>query len=231
MNSKDKNVKVIALLPMKGNSERVPDKNLKDFCGSPLYHRVLSVLLESEHIDQVIVNTDSDRIKNDLIKTFGDAVTIHDRPEGICGDFVSMNEIIKDDLSNSDGTIYFQTHSTNPLIKLDSVNNSIEKMLSFMEGNTYDSIFSVTKLQTRLYSPDGSALNHNPEELLRTQDLPPLYEENSNFYIFTKESFLASDKKRIGTKPYMFEIDKVEAVDIDVLQDFIIAEAIYKVVN
>lgn len=231
MNSKSKKLKVIALLPMKGNSERVPDKNLKDFCGSPLYHRVLGVLLESKYIDEVIVNTDSDRIKNDLRSTFGDKVTIHDRPESICGDFVSMNEIINYDLTNSDGAIYFQTHSTNPLVKLESVNSSIEKMLSFMELKTYDSIFSVTKVQTRLYNPNGSALNHNPNELLRTQDLPPLYEENSNFYIFTKDSFLASDKKRIGIQPYMFEIDKVEAVDIDVLQDFIIAEAIYKIVN
>ena len=142
-----------------------------------------------------------------------------------------MNDIINNDLTNSDGAIYFQTHSTNPLVKLESVNSSIEKMLSFMETKTYDSIFSVTKVQTRLYNPNGSALNHNPDELLRTQDLPPLYEENSNFYIFIKESFLASDKKRIGIRPYMFEIDKVEAVDIDVLQDFIIAEAIYKIVN
>ena len=86
-------------------------------------------------------------------------------------------------------------------------------------------------MQTRLYKADGQAYNHNPEELLRTQDLEPLFEENSNFYIFTKESFLNSGKKRIGIKPFMFEIDKIEAVDIDEPQDFVIAESLYKLLS
>lgn len=216
---------------MKGNSERVPNKNLKDFCGAPLYRKVLEVMLQSKYIDQVIVNTDSDQIKSDIRSNYGKAVKIHDRPQEIKGDFVSMNEIINNDLENSDGTFYIQTHSTNPLLKVASVDKAIETMLSFSEKNNFDSIFSVTKIQTRLYDATGKALNHNPKELLRTQDLPPLFEENSNFYIFTKESFIASGNKRIGIRPFMFEIDKIEAVDIDEPQDFDIAEAIYKTIR
>jgi len=227
----NRDIKIIALLPMKGNSERVPDKNLKNFCGAPLYKRVLETLLESKYISQVIVNTDSDRIIGDIKASFGSQVIIHNRPESIRGDYVSMNEIINYDLTNSDGDFYFQTHSTNPLMKVESVDKSIEVMLSLAGEKTFDSVFSVTKIQTRLYDEHRKAVNHNPEELLRTQDLPPLFEENSNFYIFTKESFLANGKKRIGLNPYMFEIDKIEAVDIDFPEDFTIAEAIYKVVR
>ena len=224
-------INIIALLPMKGNSERVPDKNLKSFCGRPLYHRVLDVLLQSKYITKVIVNTDSQRIKDDINSAYNENVMIHDRPKSIQGDFVSMNEIIKYDISNSEGDFYFQTHSTNPLLKVTSVDAAIEKMILFSEEDTYDSLFSVTKIQTRLYNAEGSPVNHNPEELLRTQDLPPLYEENSNFFIFTKEAFMENGNKRIGKEPYMFEIDKIEAVDIDEPQDFVIAEAIYKALN
>lgn len=224
-------MKIVALLPMKGNSERVPNKNLKDFSGKPLYHRVMETLLSSKYINYVVVNTDSEAIKSDIGQNFDDRVIVVDRPEEIIGDFVSMNTVIDCDINIVDADIYIQTHSTNPLLKKKSVDDAIGKMLELIPEKAYDSIFSVTKMQTRLYKEDGQAFNHNPEELLRTQDLEPLFEENSNFYIFTKESFLNSGKKRIGLKPFMFEIDKIEAVDIDEPQDFVIAESLYKLLS
>lgn len=224
-------MKIVALLPMKGNSERVPNKNLKDFSGKPLYHRVMETLLSSSFINYVVVNTDSEAIKSDISKNFDDRVIVIDRPVEIRGDFVSMNKVIECDINNVVADIYLQTHSTNPLLKTESIDKAIEKMISLLEEKSLDSVFSVTKLQTRLYKGSGEPFNHNPEELLRTQDLEPLFEENSNFYIFTKESFFNSGEKRIGLKPFMFEIDKIEAVDIDEPQDFIIAEAIYKLLS
>ena len=224
-------MKIVALLPMKGNSERVPNKNLKDFSGKPLYHRVMETLLSSSFINYVVVNTDSEAIKSDISKNFDDRVIVIDRPVEIRGDFVSMNKVIECDINNVVADIYLQTHSTNPLLKTESVDRAIEKMISLLEEKSLDSVFSVTRLQTRLYKGSGEPFNHNPEELLRTQDLEPLFEENSNFYIFTKESFFNSGEKRIGLKPFMFEIDKIEAVDIDEPQDFIIAEAIYKLLS
>ena len=224
-------MKVLALLPMKGNSERVPNKNLKDFAGKPLYHRTMDVLLASKYIDKVVVNTDSDAIKADLLKNYASRVIINNRPQEIVGDFVSMNKILEYDVSQLSADFYIQTHSTNPLLKTTSVDHAIEKMIALSKEGVYDSIFSVTRLQTRLYNANGEPFNHNPEELLRTQDLAPLYEENSNFYIFTKESFEKSGGKRIGNQPFMFEIDKIEAVDIDEPQDFVIAENLYKLLS
>lgn len=218
--------KVIALLPMKGNSERVPKKNLKNFNGTPLYQIILNKLLESKIIDEVIVNTDCPNITESIQSKYKEQVLVRDRPDSIRGDFVSMNKIIENDLDNSDGEIYIQTHSTNPLLDVSSIDRALNKMLEISTSN--DSIFSVTKIQTRFYDINGKAINHNPQELVRTQDLPPIFEENSCFYIFTKNSFKQSGGKRIGLKPLMFEIDKIEAIDIDNIEDFIIAEAVHK---
>ena len=218
--------KVIALLPMKGNSERVPKKNLKNFNGTPLYQIILNKLLESKIIDEVIVNTDCPNITESIQSKYKEQVLVRDRPDSIRGDFVSMNKIIENDLDNSNGDIYIQTHSTNPLLDVSSIDRALNKMLEISTSN--DSIFSVTKIQTRFYDINGKAINHNPQELVRTQDLPPIFEENSCFYIFTKNSFKQSGGKRIGLRPLMFEIDKIEAIDIDNIEDFIIAEAVHK---
>ena len=222
-------MKVTLLLPIKGNSERVPNKNLKLFNGKPLFHAIIDELISSKYINKVIINTDSDLIVESAINTYQDFVSIHKRPKNIQGDFVSMNKIIEYDLNNSDSDIYIQTHSTSPLLTVKSLDSAIYKMISKNTG--FDSIFSVTKIQTRFYDKNGNPFNHDPKELLRTQDLEPLFEENSGFYIFTKESFKNADNKRIGLRPLMFEIDKIEAIDIDEPSDFIIAETLHKLLK
>jgi CMP-N-acetylneuraminic acid synthetase len=218
-------MKVTALLPMKGNSERVPGKNIRDFNGKPLFFHILESLAASDYIYQVIVNTDSEQFA-EMAKGVSDKVKIHERPEAICGDFVSMNQVIKYDIENSDAEHFIQTHSTNPLLRVSTINKAI-KAYEDLDPN-FDSIFSVTKLQTRLFWETGEAINHNPAELIRTQDLPPVFEENSNFFIFSKESFKKAGDKRIGLYPKMFEVNKIEAVDIDDENDFLIAEALQK---
>lgn len=219
-------MKLKALLPMKGNSERVPNKNMRDFNGFPLYHAVIKSLLASKHIDKVVINTDSEIIEKDAKEIFGDKIIIINRPIEIQGDFVSMNDIIAYDLSKLEGEHFLQTHSTNPLLKSETIDKAIEKYFTGLEN--FDSVFGVTKVQTRFYDKNAKAINHNPNKLLRTQDLEPMYEENSNFYIFSKESFKKADHKRIGLKPQIFEVNKLEAIDIDEPEDFIMAELLYK---
>jgi N-acylneuraminate cytidylyltransferase len=220
-------MKIIALLPMKGNSERVPNKNLKPFNGIPLYHHVLKTLLAVNAINEVVIDTDSDAIRADVTKNFKERVRLIDRPEALCGDMVSMNKIIEHDMEQVPADYYIQTHSTNPLLLPETLEGAVEKMAE----TEHDSIFSVTKIQTRLYDANGVAVNHDPKELIRTQDLPPLFEENSNFFIFTKTSFESSGGKRIGLNPLMYDIDKLEAIDIDEPQDFLIAETLHKLLR
>lgn len=226
MNKENSLKKLIALLPMKGNSERVKNKNMRDFNGAPLYHAIMKSLLASKYIDKVVINTDSAKITEDAITTFGDRVMIIDRPAEIQGDMVSMNNIIAYDLSLCDGEHFLQTHSTNPLLKTETIDRAIE--IYFDNLDKHDSVFGVTRLQTRLYDKDAQPINHNPQELLRTQDLEPLFEENSNFYIFSKQSFADSGEKRIGVNPKIVEVNKLEAVDIDEPEDFELAELLYK---
>ena len=219
---------VTALLPMKGHSERVPNKNMRLFNGRPLYHCVAEVLEASSQISEIIINTDSSIIAEDAVRHFS-KVRVVERPMALRGDFVPMNDIIAYDISLSNIDHFLQTHSTNPLLTEKILNNAIEEYFDRLD--IFDSLFSVTKLQTRLYWQSGEPVNHNPFELLRTQDLPPVFEENSNFYIFSRSSFAAAGNKRIGLKPRMFEMNKLEAVDIDEAEDFKLAEILYKIRN
>lgn len=216
--------KLIALLPMKGHSERVPNKNMKIFCGAPLYHAILKTLQQCKYISQIAIDTDSQAIREDALRNFN-TIMIIDRPEELCGDFVSMNRIIEYDLSKLPGEHFLQTHSTNPLLTVETLNNAIETYFSNLKDR--DSLFSVTRWQTRFYWQNGDPVNHNPEELIRTQDLPPVFEENSNFYIFSKSSFSNAKARRIGSRPEMFVTDRLESIDIDENIDFQLAEFLY----
>jgi CMP-N-acetylneuraminic acid synthetase len=99
-------------------------------------------------------------------------------------------------------------------------------MLNLNDGLKADSIFSVTRTQKRFYTEDCLPMNHDPNMLV-TQHLNPIFEENSCFYIFTKESF-TKNNSRIGLNPFMYEIDKIEATDIDEPEDFKIAEILHR---
>lgn len=218
--------KVTALLPMKGHSERVPNKNMRDFGGAPLYHAIMATLVKSKYIEKIIVNTDSQVIAEDAVKHWK-KVQINWRPETLRGDFVSMNDVINYDVDKEkDCDIFIQTHSTNPLLQTQTLDAALEHYFNSL-GENCDSVFGVTKLQSRFYWADGRAINHDPSELIRTQDLPPIFEENSNFYIFSRESFKAAGNKRIGLHPTMFVVNKLEAIDIDDPEDFALALALY----
>jgi CMP-N-acetylneuraminic acid synthetase len=222
-------MKIVALLPMKGISERVPSKNLKPFNGKPLYHIIMNTLLKSKYINQVYVNTDGDQLKTDIITNFPKNAIVIDRNEEICGNYVSMNQIIEHDINMLDADIFIQTHSTNPLLEVETIDKAIDKMISLLQKDKNASVFSVSKTQKRFYNEDATPMNHDPKMLV-TQHLPPIYEENSCFYIFTKESFM-NNESRIGSTPFMFEIDKIESIDIDEPEDFIIAEALHKLLR
>lgn len=220
-------LKVAALVPMRHDSERVKGKNYRDFAGRPLFHHITKALSNCSLVSEIIIDTDSKTIADDLKKNFP-LVRILNRPDHLIDGDIPMNDIILHDLSETDSVFYLQTHSTNPLLRTDTINSAIEKFF-----NTYpdcDSLFSVTKYQKRLWRESAIPVNHEPSILLRTQDLEPLYEENSCIYIFSRESML-ENKTRIGKNPIMFETSKLESFDIDEEVDFIIAESIYKSIN
>jgi CMP-N-acetylneuraminic acid synthetase len=211
---------ITALLPMKANSERVPNKNFKLIGGKPLYYWILENLIALEVIDRVIINTDADQ---GLFSNFmgNKKLLIRSRKPSLCGDLVSMNKIIEDDILSDDNKIFLMTHTTNPLISKRTLSNAIDIFLN-RDKNQFDSLYSATKFQGRFYYEGSIAINHNPNELLRTQDLQSVYLENSCLYLFEKNIFLDT-KTRIGKRPILFETPQLESVDIDTKDEWYLA--------
>jgi CMP-N-acetylneuraminic acid synthetase len=217
-------MKLVALVPMRHHSQRVPGKNYRDLAGKPLYQHIIETLLAVPEVSEIVVDTDSDPVMNGLRENFPQ-VKIINRPEHLRADDMPMNEILIHDTEQYPADFYLQTHSTNPLLKAETISRAIQLLLTNYPN--YDSLFSVTRWQTRLYFQDGRAINHNPQELKQTQDLPPVYEENSCMYIFTRENLIAK-RHRISDHPLMFEIPRLEAVDIDEESDFQIANILMR---
>lgn len=214
---------IVALVPMRHNSERVPGKNYRYFAGKPLYFFIIESLQLCPFIREIVVDTDSQVIKEGISKIFP-KIRLINRPDHLKAGTVPMNDVLLYDINQVDADFYLQTHSTNPLLRAETITNATQKFLE--NYPMYDSLFSVTRLQTRLWDQLGRSINHNPFILLRTQDLPPIYEENSCIYIFTRKT-LEERHNRIGERPMMFEIDQREAADIDEELDFKVAEFLY----
>jgi CMP-N-acetylneuraminic acid synthetase len=204
---------------MKANSERVRGKNFREFCGKPLFRWMLDTLLQVDEIDRVVINTDARQILADNGLVESERVLIRDRKPQICGDNVSMNLVLADDLANVDADVYLMTHTTNPLMSADTVRRALAAFREGQAAGKADSLFTVDKVQQRFYRADGSAVNHDPDNLIRTQDLEPWYQENSNLYIFTRDSFAKTDA-RIGRQPLLYEGPSFESIDIDTPQDW-----------
>ena len=219
--------RVVALFPMKSHSERVAGKNFRVLAGKPLFRWVLDTLMSIDAVDLIVINTDARHILEEHGLVQGERVRIRDRKEELCGDHTSMNLIIQDDLEAESSDIYLMTHTTNPLLSAETIRNALD---TFANTSGIDSIFTVNRYQTRFYRSDLSPVNHDPENLIRTQDLEPWYEENSSLYIFTRDSFLKTNA-RIGEKPMMFQMRRLESVDIDEEDDWIMAEALLKYAN
>jgi len=216
-------MKIVALLPMKANSERVRGKNFKDFGGKPLFRWMLDTLLSVSDIDLVVINTDAREILAGEGVFESERIIIRDRREEICGDMVSMNLIINDDINNLEADIFLMTHTTNPLLSRESVELAIRDFKKALLDFRADSLFTVNKVQDRFYDGEVQPINHDPKNLIRTQDLVPWYQENSNLYLFTKKSFLRSGA-RIGTNPIMLETAPYESTDIDTPSDWELGE-------
>jgi CMP-N-acetylneuraminic acid synthetase len=218
---------IAALVPMRHSSERVPGKNYRDFAGKPLYFHVIESLLSCPSITVVVIDTDSP-IVIEMTKKHFPTVKILERPEHLRDGSIAMNDVLMNIINQVSADFYLQTHSTNPLLSSVTIELGIQMFLS--QYPMYDTLFSVTKKNVRYWDVLARPINHNQNILLRTQDLPPVFEENSCMYLFSKE-ILVRKHNRIGDRPYLFEMPEIEAQDIDVELNFKVAEFLYKEVN
>lgn len=215
-------MKVVALVPIKLHSQRLPHKNILELDGKPLCYHMTENLLKIEEIDESYVYCSDESIKDYLPED----IKFLKRDSYLDGDLVKGQEIYENFINKVDADIYVLAHATAPFIKKETIQNALNKVLS----GEYDSALSVKKVQTFTWY-QGKTLNYNLENIPRTQDIEPIYYETSAFFIFKKEVFTQMEKRRIGNKPYFQEVDDIEAIDIDYPEDFKFAQVIMKSLN
>lgn len=214
-----------AIIPIKKESERLANKNFLDFNGAPLFHYILLTLEKVDCIDEILIDTDCiDDIK-EFCETKISKAKIIKRPTHLLGNNVVMNQLLEYNLKSASNEYVFQTHVTNPLLSEITIKEACDFYLQNLPK--YSSLFSVNKYQKRFFYVDGKPINHELTKMLPTQNIQPVYEENSNFFIFSKQSFHNS-KNRISDNAYLFEISKLESIDIDYEEEFKLAELIKK---
>lgn len=208
-------MRIVALVPIKLNSQRLPHKNILPLMGKPLCWHVCNTLSLSKYIDQVYIYCSDVEIKKYIPET----VTFLERPNYLDGNTVKGLEIYKSFTEKIDADIYVLAHTTSPFIKTDTIDNALEKVLS----KKYDSAFSARRIQTFCWFND-QPINYSLTDIPRTQDIKPVFEETSAFFIFRKD--VIEKNRRIGFSPYISEIDSIEAVDIDTKEDYDFARLI-----
>lgn len=196
--------------------------------GKPLFFYVADALRDAGLFDQLVIDTDSEELARLARERYGAWVRIVARPPELCGDFVPMNDVLAHDIAAvGAGSDFLQTHSTNPFLKAETLAGAVAMYQTGKSEGRLDSVFSVNALQSRLYDKHLRPMNHDPARLVRTQDLDVVYEENSNFYLFSDASFRRT-RHRIGSQPGVFVMNRnsVESLDIDDISDWQFAEAI-----
>lgn len=212
-------MKTVAFIPIKLGSKRVPGKNIKPFFdGTPLMTFIQKACLNAKNIDEVYVYCSDDAVMPYLLP----GVKFLKRPEYLDGDDINANDFIREFMKAVDADIYVNAHTTSPFARTTTIEDLIDKVAS----GDYDSAFCAEALKTFMWE-NGAPINFDPDHFPRTQDLPLIYGETSIAYVFTKKSFVEHNR-RLGSRPYIKEVDKIEAIDIDYPEDFEIANAIYK---
>lgn len=212
-------MKVVALIPVKLESKRLPRKNLKPFFdGTPLMYFIQRACLASERIDETYIYCSEEAVRDYVLP----GVKFLKRPDFLDGDDKNANDIIREFMKNIKADIYVNTHTTSPFAKTSTIDSCIDKVVS----GKYDSAFCAEKLRTFMWQ-DGKPINFDPNHFPRTQDLPLIYGETCIAYIFKKATF-ETYNRRVGINPYICEVGKIEAMDIDYPEDFEICNAIYK---
>lgn len=212
-------MKTVALIPVKLDSKRIPQKNIKPFFdGTPLMHFIQKTCLASSLIDETYVYCSNEKAKDYILP----GVKFLKRPDFLDLDTVNANDFIREFIKQIDADIYVNAHTTSPFATVETINDCIRQVA----GGEYDSAFCAENIKTFIWS-EGKPINFDPDHFPRTQDLPDIYGETSIAYVFTKTSFIRNNR-RLGVKPYIKEVGKIEAMDIDYPEDFDIANAIYK---
>lgn len=214
-------MKVVALVPIKLNSQRLPHKNILPIAGKPMCYHIVNSLLQVEQIDEVYVYCSDEEVT----KYIPEKAKFLKRDKRLDGDLVKGFDIYSAFINEVDADVYVLAHTTSPFIKVESIRNAISHIVS----GKNDSAFSAEKIQTFSWYKN-QPINYDLNDVPRTQDMEPIWVETSAFYMFKKEIF-TEHHRRIGFQPYIQEVAGIEAVDIDTKQDYDFAVEMAKTIE
>ena len=205
---------IVAIVPIKLNNERCPGKNFRLLRNKPLINYCLESLIAVEEIDSIYVYCSDESICKLLPK----GVSFLKRPQHLdlqTSNFTQIFELFYKEVS---ADIYVYAHATAPFVTVETIRNEI----TAVSGGCYDSAFCAERIQDFFWS-DGKALNFDSSNIPRSQDLPVFYKETSGVYVFQKSVF-EKYRSRIGMIPFIAEVGRCEAIDINTSEDFEFAE-------
>lgn len=219
--------RVVAFLPMRKGSQRIKNKNIKEFAnikGGLTFIKV-SQLLKVKKIDRIVVSTNDEEVKNIVLSFNSSKIKIDDRPEELAGSSTSTDDLVKYVPTIIDSGIVLWTHVTSPFVDEMLYDNMIDKYLE--EKRNFDSLMSVTKIQKFLWDKKQPInYDRSKEKWPRTQTIEPIHEVNSGAFIADINVY-KSLNDRIGNKPFLYELSDKQAFDIDWEDDFEIAEVLW----
>lgn len=218
-------------LPIRKGSQRVKNKNTRQFAGieGGLVRLKLEQLLKSKKVDQIILST-NDEISISIAKKLDPSegkIKVIQRPEELCLDSTPLSELIKYVPTIIEEGHILWGHATTPFATAEVYDQVVNQYFKKIEEG-YDSLISTMELQNFILNSEAKIINYEHAEgkWPRTQDLPILYEVNHAVFMASRDIYL-NKLDRIGSKPYLYTQNKIESFDIDWEEDFLIAEAIY----
>lgn len=214
-------MKIIAIMPIKLNNERLPGKNTKLLGDKPLIQYQLCALEESGEFDSINVYCSDEAIKDFLTKY----ATFVKRPKYLDLPTSNFNQIFSSFIEEVDADIYVYAHATAPFVSVDT----IKECVNAVKSGKYDSAFCAVKIQDYLWS-DGQPLNFDATNLPRSQDIKPIFRETSGVYVIPKEMYRKYNR-RIGNNPFIKEVSFKESIDINNPDDFDLAKAVLNIKN
>jgi len=211
---------VIAMVPVRAGSTRVPNKNTRPFGGTSLLQLKLKLLKNIENIKQIVVSTDCEKTADIAMK---EGAKVQWRNEYYAGSEVTNDQHWFYIAQTTPGDIVFLAQVTSPLLRVSSMQSALN---SFLDGGTHDSINSVSAEKKFLWK-NSKPINYDIDVTPKSQDLPEIFSLNFAITIIARDKMMER-KNVVGSKPKFFELDKIEALDVDDLIDFKIAELMFQ---
>ena len=219
----------IAFIPVRCGSKSIPFKNIKEFCGKPLVYWNLEALQNSVNIDRIFVATDCEEIKS-VVNSFGfSKVEVYDRDPQNATDTASTESVMLEFIAKQkfkDSDLFFLVQATSPLTQAKDFNKALLKL----KQEKSDSLLTCVRTKRFFWSEDGTPYNYDYKKRPRRQDFKGMLMENGAFYINTIAN-IKKDQNRLSGKITIYEMEEYKAVDIDEIDDWVVAEQILKKYN